>query len=116
MTTQKPYPTNIALNRAEGYLEITWNIEGRVCRYPLSHLREACPCVECRGGHQNMGAAHDPDNILVLLPKRSYEIKDLHLIGNYALQPTWDDGHHTGLYTWEYLWKIYPHDASPTQK
>jgi DUF971 family protein len=104
---EKVKPTGITLNKAEGYLEVSWN-DGEVCRYPLSHLREACPCVECRGGHQFMGAAHDPDNILKLIPKRSYTVKELHPVGNYALQPTWDDGHNTGLYTWDYLRRLCP--------
>lgn len=103
----KIIPKSITLNKSEGYLEIIWQ-DGAVCQYPLSHLREACPCVECRGGHQNMGAAHDPTNLLELKPARSYEVSDLQLVGNYALQPVWDDGHHTGLYTWDYLRKLCP--------
>jgi DUF971 family protein len=107
MSTQKLRPTNITLNKSEGYLEIAWNTE-RICRYPLSELREACPCAECRGGHQYMGAAHDPANLLDLKPKRSYHITDLQMVGNYGIQPVWDDQHHTGIYTWEYLYRLCP--------
>lgn len=110
MTDDKVKPTNITLNKqdkANQYLEITWS-DGKVCQYPLSHLREACPCVECRGGHQYMGLKYAPDNILSLTPSRSYELKALTPVGNYALQPSWDDGHATGLYTWEYLRHICP--------
>ena len=101
----KPIPKSITLNKNEHFLEIVWNDE-RVCRYPLSELREACPCVECRGGHQYMGREYDPDNILSLKPKRSYQIEKIDLVGNYALMPTWDDGHHTGIYTWDYLYRL----------
>ncbi len=104
----KPRPTNITLNKSEGYLEIAWNIDDRVCRYPLDNLREACPCVECRGGHQYMGLDHAPENILTLTPKRSYAINDIQMVGNYALQPGWQDGHDTGIFTWEYLWHLCP--------
>jgi DUF971 family protein len=100
-------PSSVTLNKNDGYLEIAWN-DNEVCRYPLSELREACPCVECRGGHQFMGAAHDPDDILKLTPKRSYAIVNIELVGNYGLQPEWDDGHHTGIYTWEYLKRLCP--------
>ncbi len=100
-------PKAINLYRAEGYLEISWS-DGETCQYPLSNLREACPCVECRGGHANMGRDHDPDNILQLKSKRSYNVTGLDRVGNYALQPTWDDGHHTGIYTWEYLRRLCP--------
>lgn len=102
-------PTNITLNKTEQYLEITWE-DGVISQYPLSHLREACPCVECRGGHEYMGAAYDPDNILELKPARSYEITDIQLVGNYAMAPVWDDGHDTGIYSWDYLYKIRPKD------
>lgn len=100
-------PKAVTLNKTEHYLQVTWS-DDVVCQYPLSELREACPCVECRGGHQFMGQEHDPANILVLKPKRSYAIQSLDLVGNYALQPTWDDGHHTGIYTWEYLRRLCP--------
>lgn len=104
-------PKSVTLNKTEGYLEIAWSDEA-ICQYPLSELREACPCVECRGGHQYMGREFDPQNILVLKPKRSYHIKAVDLVGNYALQPTWDDGHHTGIYTWEYLRRLCPPEQS----
>lgn len=100
-------PRSITLNKTENFLEITWS-DDQVCRYPLSQLREACPCVECRGGHQYMGREFDPDSILTLIPKRSYMIQTIDLVGNYALLPTWDDGHHTGIYTWEYLRRLCP--------
>jgi DUF971 family protein len=102
-------PKNITLDKTTGFLIIVWS-DDRTCRYPLSHLREACPCVECRGGHENMGRRGDPDNILVLTPVRSYKIDRLELVGNYALQPFWDDGHHTGMYTWDYLRRLCPPD------
>ena len=100
-------PKAITLNKKEGYLEITWN-DDLACRYPLSELREACPCVECRGGHQFMGREFEPDHLLTLKPARSYAIESIDMIGNYALQPTWDDGHHTGIYTWDYLRRLCP--------
>ncbi len=100
-------PINITLDKTTGELVIAWS-DDQVCRYPLSQLREACPCVECRGGHENMGRQGDPANILVLTPKRSYTIDSLELVGNYALQPFWDDGHHTGIYTWDYLRRLCP--------
>ena len=55
-----------------------------------------------------MGMAFAPDDILSLKPSRSYKMTALDPVGNYALQPTWDDGHHTGIYTWQYLRKITP--------
>jgi DUF971 family protein len=108
-----PRPKAITLNKNEAFLEITWN-DDAVCRYPLGPLREACPCVECRGGHQFMGREYDPADLLVLKPKRSYGIQSIELVGNYALQPVWDDGHHTGIYTWDYLRRLCPDGNKPT--
>jgi DUF971 family protein len=104
-------PTGITLNKNEHTLEITWN-DDTTCTYPLSHLREACPCVECRGGHAKMGMEFAPDNILTLTPARSDQVISIGMVGNYALQPVWDDKHSTGLYTWEYLKKLCPQDSA----
>lgn len=113
MPETKVRPTAITLNKkdkANSFLEIEWN-DDTTCQYPLSHLREACPCVECRGGHQYMGMKYAPDNLLSLTPARSYDVLEILPVGNYAIQPVWDDGHDTGIYTWEYLHYICPHDT-----
>ncbi len=107
-------PTAITLNRSDkenAFLEIEWS-DGHSCQYPLSHLREACPCVECRGGHQFMGLKYAPENILNLTPARSYDVENIQSVGNYAIQPFWDDGHSTGIYTWEYLLHICPNNIT----
>lgn len=106
-TKANPTPTGITVDKTQGILVINWS-DGATCQYPLPQLREACPCVECRGGHSRMGREFDPDDILRLVPKRSYAIQGMELVGNYALQPIWDDGHSTGLYTWEYLRRLCP--------
>lgn len=103
----KIHPTNITLDKTQGQLHLDWST-GETCTYPLSHLREACPCVECRGGHHNMGMANAPQDLLQLLPARSYKVETIELVGNYALQFFWDDGHYTGIYTWEYLHQLCP--------
>ena len=105
--TNTAKPKAITLNKNEGYLEIVWD-DAQVCHYPLGELREACPCVECRGGHQFMGREYDPANLLELKPKRSYTMQKIEMVGNYALQPTWDDGHQTGIYSWDYLKRLCP--------
>ncbi len=105
-------PANIDLDRAVGELRIRWN-DGRACVYPLSNLREACPCAECRGGHERMGSAYDPEHILALTPKRSYGVQSVELVGNYALQFVWDDAHDAGIYTWDYLYRLCPPEGQP---
>ena len=102
-------PTAITLDRKRNVLIIPWD-DGHRSEYPLAGLREACPCVECRGGHEQMGQPPDPDLMvnIPLTPARSYNLTRLVPVGNYALQPEWDDGHHTGLYTWAYLRALCP--------
>lgn len=107
-------PVGIDLDRAADELRIQWQ-DGRTCAYPLSNLREACPCAECRGGHEFMGRAHDPANILALKPTRSYGVEQVELVGNYALQVFWDDGHHAGIYTWDYLYRLCPPEDATAQ-
>ena len=53
-------PTNIQANRKVGELTVTWNT-GHESVYPFSLVRYACPCAECRGGHENMRSEPDPE-------------------------------------------------------
>ena len=108
-------PANITLDKPSATLIVNWPPDNQECRYPLPQLREACPCVECRGGHANMGRAGDPEDLmmLTLTPARSYVVENVALVGNYALQFFWDDGHHTGIYTWEYLRQLCPSETKP---
>jgi DUF971 family protein len=96
----------IKLNREIRQIEIAWS-DQHLSVYPLDGLREACPCAECRGGHAFMGADHDPD-LIELKPSRSYEVRDMQVVGNYALQFSWSDGHTAGIYSWQYLRRICP--------
>jgi DUF971 family protein len=100
-------PTNITLQQSTGILTIEWG-EERVCQYPVSPLRLACPCAECRGGHEKMGRQYDPHSLSDLIPLQTYTVERLELVGNYALQFFWNDGHHSGIYTWDYLYRLCP--------
>ena len=62
-----------------------------------------------------MGMEHAPDNLLELKPARDYTMNELNPVGNYALQPVWNDGHDSGIYTWEYLRHLCPEPA-PTDE
>jgi DUF971 family protein len=99
-------PKGITLDKTAHQLRVDWGGE-HISAFPLDALREACPCVVCRGGHEKMGPQYDP-NIIELTPVRSYQVLDLQIIGNYALQVFWDDGHNAGIYTWDYLNRICP--------
>jgi len=101
-----PRPADIALDRERHELHIEWRSGGKSV-YPLDALREACPCAVCRGGHDKMGPEHDPD-FIELKPARSFQVENISLVGNYALNFVWSDGHTAGIYTWDYLYRINP--------
>jgi DUF971 family protein len=108
MSEQAPKhrPVNVTLNKQTHELAIQWS-DDHLSGYPLNALREACPCALCRGGHEFMGPQYDP-NLIELKPARSYDVKDMQLVGNYAMQITWSDLHSSGIYTWDYLRRICP--------
>lgn len=98
-------PTGITHNKQNHTLEIDWQ-DDRHSEYPLDALRFACPCAACRGGHENMGEKHQPD-LRKAVPIQA-ELENMQLVGNYALQMWWRDGHNSGIYTWKFLRRIDP--------
>jgi len=85
-----PVPTNVEVDRTEA-VRLTW-ADGRVSSYGLDDLRRACPCATCR---DLRAAGGDPG------AGRDARVADAHLVGNWGLGITWDDGHSTGIYPWE---------------
>ena len=84
-------------------LAIRWS-DGREDFLPLETLRKFCPCAGCLGEKDIFGTTYKA-------PERPYgpqafTLKKLSPVGSYALQPTWGDGHATGLYTWEWLRRV----------
>jgi DUF971 family protein len=101
-------PASIEASRSKGELVIVWD-DGHRSTYPLRGLRAACPCAECRGGHENMSAEPSPSDLeRPLAPGQSAELDSVEAVGNYALQPRWKDGHAYGIYTWGYLRRLCP--------
>jgi len=97
-------PQDVTVNLTEQTLTILWS-DGHRSPFPLDGLRRACPCVECWGGHANMGQPIDLA-IFKQPPTRVWRITKLETAGNYALQIHWDDGHSEGLYSWQNLRKM----------
>ena len=81
-------------------LAVKWE-DGSESFITLEKLRRACPCAGCKGESDVMGNLYKgPDQPLT---PRSFELRGVSLVGSYAVQPTWADGHGTGLYTFDYL-------------
>ena len=89
-------PQAIDVDRDEA-LTLTWD-DGTTTRITLEDLRQGCPCAECR-------TRREQD--LVIWPVASspqpLRIVDAHLVGNWGLGVTWNDGHSTGIYSWPLL-------------
>ena len=101
-------PSSVLASKSQGELRIVWE-DGHTSRYPLAGLRAACPCAECRGGHEGMAQPVTPD---LLTARRmegpAVELLSLEAVGNYALLPVWADGHRFGIYTWDFLRRLCP--------
>lgn len=77
-------------------VKITW-ADDRVCQYTAAGLRRACPCAQC---------VNEWTGQRVLKPETIAEeltISDLSIVGRYALNFRWSDGHETGIYSFRYL-------------
>jgi DUF971 family protein len=96
--TEYLVPRRIHADRQNAQLEIEWP-DGHLTRYDLVTLRWLCPCAFCRG---EAGIPGWLDSNPTLTPAQT-ELTDVQLVGSYALQPTWADGHHTGFYTFARL-------------
>jgi DUF971 family protein len=95
-------PTGLTADRTKRIVTIQWS-DGTSCDYPFAGLRAICPCVTCRGGHENMGQPADK-HLLQGAVDDSLTLEDVATVGSYAVQFQWGDAHSTGIYTWEYLY------------
>lgn len=101
-------PLGVTANRQTRELTITWE-DGHTSVYSFSLLRHACPCAECRGGHENMRS--DPDPLVFEMADEDIpatRLRNLEAVGAYAITPEWEDGHRWGIYTWHYLRALCP--------
>lgn len=92
-----PQPTALTLHQASRVLEIGF-ADGKTFRIPFELLRVCSPSAEVQG--------HGPGQETLQTGKRNVGIVGVEQVGHYAIQPTFDDGHDTGLYTWEYLYRL----------
>jgi DUF971 family protein len=94
-TAQSPtVPVRIHADRAAATLEIEWQ-DGHRTVYDFVSLRWLCPCAFCRG---EAGLPGWLDSRPTLTAEQT-QMVDIQLVGNYAVCPSWADGHHTGYYT-----------------
>ena len=79
------------------YLNILWD-DGKETRILLSKLRKNCPCANCVMERQKR-----LPNYIPLLSHAQTTLKDIKVIGSYALQLLWQDGHDEGIFGYDFL-------------
>jgi DUF971 family protein len=85
-------------------LAIEWSDSHRSA-YPYQYLRDRCPCATCGGSRPS--PKPEPGQ-LPMLGVKPLKPDRAELVGRYALQIFWNDGHSTGIYTFDYLRDLCP--------
>lgn len=93
LSPDTPIPSEITLNQKPRRMDIVFDD----VRYELSYefLRVLSPSAEVRG--------HGPGQEVLQVGKQDVDIVALEPVGNYAIRPTFSDGHDSGLYSWDIL-------------
>jgi len=95
-------PTNIQQIGDE--LAIAWN-DGTESFFKLEMLRRTCPCAACGGEPDVLGNVSSRQRGITYTDK-SFQLVGFDLVGGYALQPRWEDGHSSGIYSFTYLRRL----------
>ena len=95
--TTSPRPTTITLHRASHVLEVGFD-SGETFRLPAEYLRVHSPSAEVQG--------HGPGQRVLVAGKANVNIETVEPIGNYAVLLRFDDGHATGLFSWDILYEL----------
>ena len=87
-------PLDLKVKMKEQRLVIDWK-DGETSELAFAQLRRACPCATCRGEREKTG--DNPLKILKADPT-GVRVTSARLVGNYAIQFDWSDGHNTGIF------------------
>lgn len=101
-----PVPTALTVHQQSRVLEISY-ADGATFRLPFELLRVYSPSAEVQG--------HGPGQEVLQTGKRDVEIVSIEAVGNYAVQPTFSDGHSSGLFAWDYLYRLGAEQATMWQ-
>ncbi len=92
-------PKDLKVKLADQRLFIEWK-DGLRSEYSLDRLRRECPCATCRTDRETQ--QKNPMKILKFNPAE-VRVVSAQLVGNYAIQFTWSDGHNTGIFDFRML-------------
>ena len=94
-------------------LSLTWN-DDTLSSISLKYLRDECPCAGCKGETILFKTFRPPKS--TRQSPEMYKVKNIDVVGEYAIQIAWKDGHNTGIYTWEYLKNLEAGDNNNRQQ
>lgn len=93
----KHIPTEITLHKSKRMLELAFE-DGQRFELPCEYLRVFSPSAEVQG--------HGPGQEVLQLGKEEVNIEKIEQVGSYAIQPSFDDGHNSGIYAWDTLYDL----------
>ncbi len=96
-TAPTPRPLSLTLHQASRLLEIDFD-DGASYRIPFELMRVYSPSAEVMG--------HGPGQETLQTGKREVGIVEITPVGHYAVQPRFSDGHDTGIFSWDYLYRM----------
>jgi DUF971 family protein len=94
LSKHSPQPSAITVHEQSRVLEVAFD-DGQAFRIPFELMRVYSPSAEVQG--------HGPGQEVLQTGKRQVRLVGLEPVGNYAVQPTFSDGHDTGIFSWDYL-------------
>ena len=102
-------PEHIAISKSKG-IKIDWR-DGHRSEYTLGYLRDECPCASCTGAHGTVPqkthhSAPDASPFKMFAP--TLRMSAVEAVGHYAVRIEWNDGHNTGIYSFDHLRRICP--------
>ncbi|WP_367065990.1 DUF971 domain-containing protein [Oryzisolibacter sp. LB2S] len=97
LTAGAPTPQSITVHEKSRMLELVFS-DGAHFSIPFELMRVYSPSAEVMG--------HGPGQEVLQTGKREVTLTDLAQVGNYAIQPSFSDGHASGIYTWDYLYAL----------
>jgi DUF971 family protein len=100
---QHPQPTALTVHQSSRVLEVTFD-DGRTFRIPFELMRVYSPSAEVQG--------HGPGQEVLQTGKRNVGIDAIEMVGHYAVQPRFSDGHDSGIFTWELLYRLGAEEAA----
>jgi DUF971 family protein len=92
-----PRPTALTVHQQSRLLEVSFD-DGATFRIPFELMRIYSPSAEVQG--------HGPGQEVLQTGKREVGIEALEPVGHYAVQPTFSDGHSSGIFSWDYLYRL----------